>query len=285
MGKMFFKVILLWIFLLPLFGVEVDAQSFAIQRVGNGKQAVIFIPGFACSGDVWKQTVDALKEDYTCYVLTMPGFAGVAPEENPSFESWTKQIMDFIRKEDIRKPILVGHSMGGGMALAIASADAELVKSIVVVDALPCLAAIYNPDFQSRKITEKEFVEVEKRFMSMSDEQFGRQQYLAVLSLTTDSLRYDPLVQWGLLSDRKTYAKMYYDYSNIDLRSAIKQISVPTMVLLESSFKKIAPMVERQFGNVSTFKIGYAEKGLHFIMYDDWEWYIQQLIEFLNEQS
>lgn len=31
----------------------------------------------------------------------MPGFAGVAPEENPSFDNWTKQIIDFIRKENM----------------------------------------------------------------------------------------------------------------------------------------------------------------------------------------
>lgn len=75
---------------------------------------------------------------------------------------------------------------------------------------------------------------------------------------------------------------MYYDYSNVDLRPAIKNISVPALVLLEHPFKKIAPIVEQQFGNQPNFRLEYAGKGLHFIMFDDWEWYIQQIMGFIN---
>lgn len=81
----------------------------------------------------------------------MPGFAGTAPEAKPSFANWTRQIVDFIRHENIEKPILIGHSMGGGLALNIASTQTNRIKSIVVVDALPCLAAVYNPDFNQEK--------------------------------------------------------------------------------------------------------------------------------------
>ena len=47
---------------------------FSVVKSGTGKQTVIFIPGFACSGDVWAETVSVLKDSYTCYVLTMAGF-------------------------------------------------------------------------------------------------------------------------------------------------------------------------------------------------------------------
>lgn len=284
MKMMFFKLGLLWVLLFPLL-ISINAQSFSVRRIGNGKQAVVLIPGFACSGQVWNQTVDTLQSNYSCYVLTMPGFSGVPPEGNPSFKNWAKKIIDFIRKENIEKPILIGHSMGGGLALYIASTNTDLVKSIVVVDALPCLAAIYNPNFQTKKITADEFAEAEARLLGMNDELFNRQAYISATSLTTDSLRYNDLVKWSLLSDRKTYAKMYCDYSNVDLRSAITHISVPTLVLLEHPFKRIAPIVEQQFGNLPTLRIEYAEKGLHFIMFDDWEWYIHQLIDFLDKQS
>lgn len=280
--KLMIKVGLLCV---ALFGVMLtsSAQSFSVQRTGNGKQAVILIPGFACSGEVWHKTVNTLRGDYTCYVLTMPGFAGVAPEANPSFDNWAKQIVDFIRSENIEKPILIGHSMGGGLALKIASTHTNLAKSIVVIDALPCLAAIYNPLFQAKKISDEEFAKIGDGLLGMSEEQFSKQAYISAVSLTTDSLRYDDLVKWSLSSDRRTYAKMYYDYSNVDLRPAIKNISVPALVLLEHPFKKITPMIEQQFGNLPNLRIEYANKGLHFIMFDDWEWYIQHIMDFLND--
>ena len=282
MSKLIYRVGLLCVVLLGMM-CKSFAQSFSVQRIGEGKQAIILIPGFACSGDVWNQTVDSLRSNYTCYILTMPGFAGTASEANPSFDNWTKQIADFIRNEKINKPILIGHSMGGGLALNIASTQPNLVKSIVVVDALPCLTAIYNPNFQSRKISDDEFAKAGAQLLGMGEEQFRRQAYISAVSLTTDSLRYDELVKWSLTSDRQTYAKMYYDYSNVDLRPAIKNISVPTLVLLEHPFKKIAPIVEQQFGNQPNFRLKYAGKGLHFIMFDDWKWYIQQIIDFMNK--
>lgn len=283
MKNLICKVGLLCVMLLGIIDTGF-AQSFSVQRVGNGKQAIILIPGFACSGEVWEQTVDSLQNNYSCYILTMPGFAGIPPEKNPSFDSWAKQIIGFIQKENIKNPILIGHSMGGGLALYIASSQQNLVKGIVVVDALPCLAALYNPNFQTKKIVPEEFNEFESQMRKMDEKQFYRQAYISATSLTSDSLRYDDLVKWSLSSDRTTYAHMYYEYSNIDLRPIIPNISVPTLVLLEHPFKKIAPMVEQQFCNLPNIRLEYANKGLHFIMFDDWEWYIQQIMDFLNDR-
>ena len=55
---------------------------FSVVKSGTGKQTVIFIPGFACSGDVWAETVSVLKDSYTCYVLTMAGVPIIRKMEN-----------------------------------------------------------------------------------------------------------------------------------------------------------------------------------------------------------
>lgn len=79
--------------------------------------------------------------------------------------------------------------MGGGLALKIASTYTNLVKSIIVVDALPFLAAIYNPNFQTKKISDEELAKAGVGLLGMSEEQFHRQAYISATSLTTDSLR------------------------------------------------------------------------------------------------
>ncbi|HUH25126.1 MAG TPA: hypothetical protein VLY87_00735 [Flavobacterium sp.] len=68
-----------------LFSVLMYAQEypFVFTKSGERNQVLIFIPGFASSGDVWDETVDVLNNDYTCYKLT---FAGVEPQEKASFE-------------------------------------------------------------------------------------------------------------------------------------------------------------------------------------------------------
>lgn len=269
--------------LLSVSCLAAEGYSFQVVRQGTGRQAVVFIPGFACSGEVWQETVEAIKDSCTCYVLTMPGFAGVAPEAYPSFEGWKQQIIRFIEEKHLEKPVLVGHSMGGGLALAVAADRSDLLKSVVVVDALPCLSALYNPGFQSQ--AEVDCTGIVQQLMAQDDAQFARQQRLSAANLTTDSLLCERLVQWGTTSDRRTYAQMYCDYSNTDMRPMLGRVKVPALVLLESSFQRMAPMVEEQFKELRTVRLEYATQGLHFIMRDDWDWFIRQFKGFLMYNS
>ena len=188
MKKLFFILVA---FLASSFALAQD-YPFSVVKSGTGKQAIVFIPGFACSGDVWKESVEVLKEDYTCYVLTMAGFSGVAPEKNPSFESWKMQIVRFIKEKNIEKPIL-----------AVAADFPYLAVKIVVVDALPCLMALTNPEFKS--VPAKDCSEMINRITAMNEEQFAQMQRMSAASLTTDSSKFDEIVSWGLKSDRETF--------------------------------------------------------------------------------
>lgn len=277
MKKLFFIVAYLFLSV----SVFAGNYSFSIVKAGVGKQAILFIPGFASSGDVWKETVDRLKDNYTCYVLTMAGFAGVTPQAEPSFESWKREIAQFIEDEKIEKPILVGHSMGGGLALAIASDFPYLPCKLVIVDALPCLMALTDMNFKS--VPDKDCRDMTKRITDMDEMQFARMQRAGVAGLTINSSRFEEILSWGLTSDRKTYARMYCDFSNTDLRERIKHIIVPTLILLEPAFRNMDSVVKGQYRGLSAAQLRYADKGLHFIMFDDKEWYLEQLLQFIKE--
>ena len=69
---------LLSIFLIQsaISGGQVATKAFEVVKTGQGKQALIFIPGFACSGQVWDKTKVYFENDYICYTLTMANFTG-----------------------------------------------------------------------------------------------------------------------------------------------------------------------------------------------------------------
>ena len=98
------------------------------------------------------------------------------------------QIAKFIKEERIEKPILVGHSMGGGLTLAIAAEFPELTGKIVIVDALPCLMALTVPDFKSAP--DNDCTDLIDRITAMDEEQFVLMQRMSAATLTTDSLRF-----------------------------------------------------------------------------------------------
>jgi pimeloyl-ACP methyl ester carboxylesterase len=254
---------------------------FDVKTSGKGNPTIIFIPGFACSGQVWDETKALYEKDHTCYTLTMPGFAGTPAQTKPTFAGWEKSIVDFIKKNKIIKPIIVGHSMGGGLALAIAADYPDLVSKIVVVDALPCLDAMMDSTFKSNP--NNDCTSMDSEMVALSDTQFYQMQKRNIAYLMADSTRAEKVVQWSMKSDRKTMAEMFCDFSNTDLREKISTIKCPCLILLEANFAYNKSAVEKQYKNLKTAQLEYATKGLHFVMYDDTEWYNREMTAFINK--
>lgn len=258
-------------------------QPFEFTKSGNGTQTIIFIPGFASSGEVWNETIAIYEKYYTCYALTMAGFAGAETTHDPSFINWENGIVKFIKDNNINKPILVGHSMGGGLALSIASNHPNLVEKIIVVDALPYLAALTNPN--ATQLDNINCSTTIKQITDMTEEQFYQMQETSMPFLIKNKEMIETAINWSVKSDRKTFGKMYCDFSNTDLRNEIRNITCPTLILLESYFKNFKPAIEEQYKHLATAHLAYANEGLHFIMFDDKDWYFEQLSNFLIQKK
>ena len=82
-------------------------------------------------------------------MLTLAGFAGVPPIEQPLIASVRTELVEYIRAHQLTRPILIGHSLGGTLALAIAADHPDLVGPIIVVDSLPFLA---GAQFQAKTL-------------------------------------------------------------------------------------------------------------------------------------
>lgn len=276
----FVRLVIVFCFLNTVVTAQNKTYPFEVKITGKGHQSILFIPGFASSGEVWNETKSQYEKNFTCYTLTMAGFAGIQPQPNSNFENWEKGIVNYIHENKIDNPILIGHSMGGGLALAIAADYPDLVKKIVVVDALPCLQAVSNPAFHASE--NPDCTQLITQMTSLTDAQFNQIQTLSIPRLVADTSKQKLIISWSLHSDRNTFAKMYCDFTNTDLRQKIKNITCPSLILLEESFKTIKPAIEEQYKNLHTADLQYSTKGLHFIMYDDKDWYYNQLQKFLN---
>lgn len=265
----------------PAFAGQNTAFPFEVHKTGNGKNAILFIPGFGCSGEVWNETLPLFTKNFTCYTFTMAGFAGTPAAGSPSFRQWEQGIARFIQDEQLEKPIIVGHSMGGAMAMALAADYPALIAQIVVVDALPCLPALMNPSFAS--VEKTDCTAIEQQILSVSQDQFYQMQKLSIQQMLADTARWEKVVNWTVKSDRQTFASMYCDFMNIDLRKTLTNIQCPALILLEPGFASVKTSIQDQYKELHNATMAYATKGLHFIMYDDTNWYNQQLQQFINQ--
>lgn len=257
---------------------QTQSYPFEVQKTGEGSASIIFIPGFGCSGEVWDQTKANFEKDFSCYTLTMAGFAGVPAKGDPSFDYWKTSIADFIKDSAIEKPILVGHSMGGVLAMAIAADYPDLMDRIVVVDGLACLQALTNPSFIPLK--DPDCSTMVAQIKGISDDKFYQIQKASIAQMVADTSMRDEIIAWTVASDREVFARMYCDFWNTDLREKISAIKCPVLVLLSSGMVNFKSGIQAQFQNLKTADIQFAKKGLHFIMFDDRQWYLDQLTKF-----
>ncbi len=260
--------------------VAQNNYSFNIERSGEGAQHIILIPGYTCDGEVWASTLEQLNPKFSCHTLTMAGFAGQEAQEAPSIENWVAEVATYVKKESKGKATIIGHSLGGLMAQWLAADYPELVEQIIVVDALPCLPALSNAQFEAAE--EADCGQMKSMFTNMDDAQFEQTQKMSLGMMTTDQTKHDLLLKWSIDSDRNTLAEIYCQLMNTDLRDKIAAVKCPSLILLEANFKMMDAVIAQQYNKLENAELVYANKGMHFIMYDDTDWYLEQVNTFLK---
>ena len=107
---------------------------FSVEIVGSGPD-VILIPGLTASRDVWRGTVAAVP-GYRYHLIQVAGFAGAPARANargPVVAPLAEEIARYIRSRGLKRPALVGHSMGGTLAMMVAARHPDIAGKVMVV--------------------------------------------------------------------------------------------------------------------------------------------------------
>lgn len=100
-----------------------DEDYLNYEVHGNGKIPIIFIHGFGASLRNWDDVIDKLPRDiFTSYSIDLKGsgFSSTPHNSHYSIKDNAELISQFIRYKELKDYIVVGHSMGGGIALLVA---------------------------------------------------------------------------------------------------------------------------------------------------------------------
>jgi pimeloyl-ACP methyl ester carboxylesterase len=273
------KHILLFLGLLLFSNLNAQPPKLHIETKGKGVKQVLLLPGFSCSGKVWDSTVSVLSKEYTCHVVTFPGFAGEPAQAAPSLHNWVAGLAQYLEQKNLKNVAVLGHSIGGIMALQLAAAEPKRISQVVVVDALPCLAALQNPAFKASPSVDHSLLA--KQFAGISDSAWRSRQEATSPMFTSNPEKQKLLVNWSVASDRSTMGTVYSQFANTDYRDSLSQITCPVLVLLEPSFKGYEVAIQAQYSKLPRKTLAFANIGMHFIMWDDPQWYFGQLNAFL----
>jgi pyruvate dehydrogenase E2 component (dihydrolipoamide acetyltransferase) len=114
--------------------VEVAAGKLRYAKRGSGSANVILIHGFGGDLDNWLFNIDALAQNFTVYALDLPGHGQSTKSlSDASAAGLAATVMSFMDALGIDRAHLIGHSLGGAIAVEVANAAAERIASLTLI--------------------------------------------------------------------------------------------------------------------------------------------------------
>lgn len=99
--------------------------------------ALVFIPGWGGERWLWQQHQQWCAQNYHSLVVDLPGFGqSPLPPGCDSIEAMAALIIQVLDQQNIERATLLGHSLGGALALCCAALYPERISQVIGVDSL-----------------------------------------------------------------------------------------------------------------------------------------------------
>jgi len=243
-------------------------RAFKAEISGSGPP-IIFIPGLGSPGEVWTETVAHLEDSYECHVLTLAGFAGHPPIDEPLSAAVRRDLTRYIRSRRMKRPIVVGHSMGGFIALWLAVSFPENIGPVIIVDAGPALSGDLDEAKQRRA-----------RWAEATDEEFEVQAKYMYSGMATNPKRIEAISTLASHSDRRTIGDAIFEMMRTDLTDRMPEIRAPVLFVLADG--GLQQRIRKQVEGVPDKEIVVVPRARHFVMIDDPKRFFEAIDTFLE---
>ncbi len=117
--------------------VDIDGCKIHYLEAGADKNTtLIIVHGLGGAAMLYQHTTKSIGRHYRTIALDLPGYGESAFCPPPlGIEGFADLVAQFIVSSCIKKPILLGHSMGAAVAIALAARHPQLVHGLILVDA------------------------------------------------------------------------------------------------------------------------------------------------------
>lgn len=261
-----------------------------VETLGAGPTSLVLIPGLGCDWTVWRTFMERSGEKYTHFAVTLPGFGGSNPPPmpdeqafKPSDDVWLSNaetsLVSLVSTLKLPSPpIVVGHSMGGTLALRLACRHPNLFAGAISVDGFAALPITSNeiPVEARRTMIDNQMTTWFDTNIAMNDGLGLRAMFQSSVS---DPQRGAELASMVAPIPMPTIKRYMLELMATDLRTEVQTVRVPVLALAAiapapvdpntlDSRESIRAIWRRQFGDNPNAGIRFFEGSRHFIMED-----------------
>lgn len=224
-----------------------------VERFGRrGRPAVVLIPALFCGSWQWNREIDSLALQYDVYGLTLPGFDGRSPDHGGDLMNRAvADLATLIHRRGLAHPIVVGHSLGGTLAVLFGERYPSIPGGIVAAEGGYPIAPTAAVREARARATAAPFA----RATPVTLDSVLRAQMLRYV--ITSAVDVDSVAKYGSRSDPGAIADWLRAALSLDLTGRLPSIAAP--------FVEIVP-----FDSVIDPYQGNATLGAKRRAYDAW---------------
>ncbi len=237
--------------MLPLLAVvtfiltAAPAAAQPLLREGRGENEVVLIHGLGADASVWDNVVGFLRGSMQVSTYELHGHGATRPLAAPSIPAEAAALGEWLRAKDLPYPTLVGHGLGGMVALQFALDHPADVRRVILIDATPRQLA--SPEDKG---------EISKALLADYD-RFVATRYLMV---SQDDAIARKAVDMALRTDSATFASLLLSSFDWDVSKRLATFPVPMLVIGSENF-----LPEAGYERETLTSYGFGEaRTLHF---------------------
>lgn len=263
--------------------VTVIQERFSDEIVGSGPDLVL-IPGLNSSRAVFKATAEQLKSRYRLHVIEVAGFAGEPARANasgPVLKPTAEAIDAYLVAQHLTPATLIGHSMGGTMALYLAEQHPDHYKKVMLVDALPFYGIMLGGPQATAEALQPMADAIRKAPAAM-----GMNEQMIAMMATAPADR-ATIAAWGKDSDPTVSKNAMADDIVLDLRPDMAKITA-AMTLIYPDYQPLGRsgvdvLYTSQYAPLKALKLVPVANSVHFVMFDQPAAFAAAVDDFLKD--
>lgn len=111
-------------------------MSLNYKVMGEGP-ALVIMHGLFGSLDNWSTLAKQLAQNYQIWLLDLPNHGRSAHTDQFDYPGMAEAVMAFLEVQAIEQPVILGHSMGGKVAMHLLYEDEQYFAGAIIVDIAP----------------------------------------------------------------------------------------------------------------------------------------------------
>lgn len=218
-----------------------QSARITVETRGEGAD-LILIPGLASTSAVWNRTVARLADRRRLHLISVHGFGDLPARGNASGAVMTGvagEVRRYITESRLAAPAIIGHSMGGQVALRVAADAPGRVGRLMTVDASPFFPALISPGATVGDV--EPIAQVAYQAVQFLGDEGLRERGRSLgleLGGAADAVFGSMGWQGG---DRRVLAQALYEVMTVDLRHRLPDITAPVTVVYGWSPDEASP--------------------------------------------